>query len=90
MILKHVNIFTKTDCPSVILNEGFIGTSKTNTQYMLIHKLFNKTMDRNNALNEIAYVQPYCPNTELVVIVLTLKHPLSSKSKSRKHCILVR
>jgi len=28
MILKHVNIFTKTDCPSVILNEGFIGTSK--------------------------------------------------------------
>nr|CAG8461484.1 13719_t:CDS:2 [Entrophospora candida] len=31
---------------------------------------FNRTKDRVNALNKIEYVQPYCPNTEFVLIVI--------------------
>ncbi|KAF0463785.1 hypothetical protein F8M41_026594 [Gigaspora margarita] len=33
-----------------------------------IEVTFNKTNDRDNALNKISYVQPYCPNTEFVLI----------------------
>ncbi|CAG8826559.1 23406_t:CDS:2, partial [Racocetra persica] len=33
-----------------------------------IEVVFNKTNDRDNALNKISYVQPYCLNTEFVLI----------------------
>ncbi|RIB19640.1 hypothetical protein C2G38_1252484 [Gigaspora rosea] len=33
-----------------------------------IEVTFNKTNDRDNALNKISYLQPYCPNTEFVLI----------------------
>ncbi|RHZ85654.1 hypothetical protein Glove_63g45 [Diversispora epigaea] len=35
-----------------------------------IEVAFNKNDDRNNAINKVAYVQPYCPNTEFVMIII--------------------
>ncbi|RHZ75700.1 hypothetical protein Glove_212g219 [Diversispora epigaea] len=38
--------------------------------FLWIEVAFNKNDDRNNAINKIAYVQPYCPNTEFVIIII--------------------